>query len=48
MEKKKKIFLVWFCLVVIWNYGIPGADPIYDVLVAVALSFFVRGLESYV
>tara|TARA_Y100001960_G_scaffold215092_1_gene224659 strand:- start:197 stop:343 length:147 start_codon:yes stop_codon:yes gene_type:complete len=48
MKKKKKIFLVWLCLVVMWNYGVPGAAPIYDVLVAVALSFFVKVLESHV
>jgi len=48
MNKKKKIFLVWLCFVVAWNYSLPGAAPIYDVLVAVALSFFVQGLESYV
>ena len=39
MQKTQKIFILWFLLVVIWNFAIPGAKPIYDVMVAVALSF---------
>ena len=38
MKKNQKIFLLWLILVVVWNYTVPGADPIYDVLVAVILS----------
>ena len=30
-------YLVWFLSVIIWNYGIPGAIPIYDVGVAIIL-----------
>ena len=40
--KKNKIdilyWFAWFILVIIWNYGYPEAGPIYDVLIAVALS----------
>ena len=32
------IWLVWFVLVVVWNYGYPEASPFLDVLVAVILS----------
>jgi hypothetical protein len=39
MKKNQKIFLLWIVLVIIWNFGVPGAKPIYDVLVAVILSF---------
>jgi len=39
MKKNQKIFLLWFVLVIIWNFGVPGARPIHDVLVAVVLSF---------
>jgi len=39
MSKRKKIFLLWLFLVVLWNFQVPEAKPIYDVLVAVALSF---------
>jgi len=39
MQKKQKIFMLWLLLVIAWNFAVPGAQPIYDVLVAVALSF---------
>ena len=42
MKKNKKIFLMWLVLVIAWNFGVPGAAPIYDVLVAVLLSFFAK------
>ena len=28
----------WLVLVILWNLGYPKAEPIYDVLIAVALS----------
>jgi len=40
MIKNKKIFLFWLLLVVLWNFGFPEAEPIYDVIVAILLSFF--------
>ena len=40
MNKNKKIFLLWLTLVVAWNFGVPGALPDYDVLVAIGLSGF--------
>ena len=44
--RKKKInfkhslfqWISWLILVVIWNYGVPEAKPLDDVLVAVLLS----------
>ena len=30
-------YLVWLLGVIIWNYGFPGAIPIYDVWVAIIL-----------
>ena len=48
MEKKKKIFLVWLCLVIVWNYAVPGAAPIYDVIVAIILSLAAKELEKNV
>ena len=41
-----KFFLIWLLLVVLWNFGVPGASPIFDVLVAVFLSFFSKYLEK--
>ena len=48
MKKTQKIFLIWLALVVAWNFGVPGAAPIYDVLIAVFLSFFAKELEKNV
>ena len=31
-------WITWLILVILWNFGYPKAEPIYDVLVAVALS----------
>ena len=30
-------YLVWLLRVITWNYGFPGAMPIYDVGVAIIL-----------
>jgi|TARA_B110000046_G_C12872865_1_gene346793 hypothetical protein len=34
-----KIYLIWLTGVIAWNFAVPGATPIEDVLVAVLLSF---------
>ena len=38
MKKNQKIFLLWLILVVAWNFLVPGARPIYDVVAAVVLA----------
>jgi len=48
MKKTQKIFLFWLFLVVAWNFGVPNAEPVYDVIVAVGLSFVVKLIEKYV
>ncbi len=35
---QKFAWLIWFLLVIIWNYGYPAASPFLDVLVATILS----------
>jgi len=35
---KITFWLIWFFLVILWNYGYPAASPFLDVLVAVLLS----------
>jgi|TARA_Y100000996_G_scaffold375976_1_gene327081 hypothetical protein len=35
-----KVYLIWLALVILWNYGVPLASPLEDVIVAVLLSFF--------
>jgi hypothetical protein len=44
--KLNKTFFIWLFLVVLWNFGFPGAPPIYDVLAAVALSFLAKMIEG--
>ena len=31
------VWLIWFLLIVAWNYGYPAASPFLDVLVSVIL-----------
>ena len=40
MKKNQTIFLLWVFLVCLWNFGVPGARPLYDVLAAIGLSLF--------
>ena len=42
-----KVYIIWLIGVIIWNYGIPTAKPIEDVLAAIILSFFIMGLKKY-
>ena len=44
--KINKIFILWLFLVVLWNFGVPGAAPALDVLMAVILSFLAKLLEG--
>ena len=39
MDPKIIKFIIWLALVCLWNFGVPGAAPIYDVIAAVLLSF---------
>ena len=48
MKKNQKTFLIWLVLVVAWNFGFPGAAPIYDVVVAVILSLVAKEIEKNV
>jgi hypothetical protein len=42
-----KIYLIWLVGIIIWNYGVPQATPLEDVLAAIALSFLSIGLKKY-
>ena len=42
MDSKIVKFFIWFILICLWNFGVPEATPLYDVLVAVILSFAMR------
>ena len=41
------VFVIWLICVVLWNFGVPEATPLQDVLVAIALSFLSMGLKKY-
>ena len=42
-----KIYLIWLVGVIVWNFGVPLATPLEDVLVAIALSFLTIVLKKY-
>ena len=42
-----KIYLIWLIGVVIWNFGVPKATPLEDVIVAILLSFLTIVLKKY-
>ena len=42
-----KIYIIWLLSVVIWNFGVPEASPLEDVLVAIVLSFATVVLKKY-
>ncbi len=42
-----KIYIIWLIGVIIWNFGIPQASPLEDVLVAILLSLLTVFLKKY-
>jgi|TARA_B110000438_G_scaffold301687_1_gene357228 hypothetical protein len=42
-----KIYIIWLIGVILWNFGVPDAAPIEDVLIAIALSFLTIFLKKY-
>ena len=42
-----KIYLIWLVGIIVWNYGVPQATPLADVLAAIALSFLSIALKKY-
>jgi len=41
-----KVYIIWLLGVIAWNFLVPGASPIEDVIVAVLLSFLSIGLKK--
>jgi predicted outer membrane lipoprotein len=41
------VYFIWLIGVILWNFGVPQATPLEDVLVAIALSFLSIGLKKY-
>ena len=42
-----QVYIIWLIGVVAWNFGFPNALPIYDVILAILLSFLSIGLKKY-
>ncbi len=40
-------FIIWFVLVVAWNFGYPEANPFEDVMIAIILALFNVFLKKY-
>ena len=42
-----KVFIIWLIGVILWNFSLPNASPLEDVIVAILLSFLSIGLKKY-
>ena len=42
-----KIYIIWLISVVVWNFGVPNATPLEDVIVAIVLSLFSIIMKKY-
>ena len=42
-----KIYSIWLMGVILWNFGVPEASPLEDVIVAILLSFLTLALRKY-
>ena len=43
-----KVYIVWLIGVILWNFAVPDAEPIEDVVVAIILSFISIGLKKII
>ena len=43
-----KIYLIWIIGIIVWNFGVPDATPIEDVIIAIVLSFLSIGLKKII
>ena len=43
-----KVYIVWLIGVIIWNFAVPNAEPIEDVVMATILSFLSIGLKKII
>ena len=42
-----KIYIIWLFAIILWNYGVPDASPLEDVIVAIVLSLLTMALKKY-
>jgi hypothetical protein len=43
-----KVYIVWLISVILWNFAVPNAEPIEDVVMAIILSFLSIGLKKII
>ncbi|MDA9202652.1 hypothetical protein N9O46_00705 [Candidatus Pelagibacter ubique] len=41
-----KVYIIWLIGVILWNFTVPSAEPIEDVVMAIILSFLSIGLKK--
>jgi len=42
------VYLVWLLMVILWNYNVPNATPIEDVVMAVIIGFVAYNLKKII
>ena len=42
------VYLLWLLSVILWNFGFPEAEPVYDVIAAVILGFCSSKLKNII
>ena len=42
-----KVYIIWLIGVIVWNFGVPNANPMEDVIVALLLSILSFFLKKY-
>jgi|TARA_B110000037_G_scaffold220640_1_gene289108 hypothetical protein len=43
-----KIYLIWLIGVIAWNFGVPNATPIEDVIASIILLFLTIALKKII
>jgi len=43
-----KVYIIWLIVLIVWNFGVPDATPIEDVIIAIVLSFLSIGLKKII
>lgn len=46
MKNYWSTYLTWLIFVILWNFLFPGVEPIWDVVMAVILSYFSIQMKS--
>ena len=41
------LYLCWLLMVVLWNFGVPSAAPIEDVIMAVLIGFVTYKIKKF-